>query len=146
MISISTVFTIIISLFFILLIVKSLTKKNFCVICLSFVLTWAYLLCMLFNNSFEDKVLLGIFMGQTSIGIYYLLEIKLRKRFHIFRLPFLLTLTIIIYSILSYSSEVISAIKLTIAIWILFMFIFVYRKSPKAKTLANKIIECCKRW
>lgn len=146
MINIYHAFLIITTLFFVLLFLKSVTKKDFCVICLSFSLTWVYLLFLLYTKAFSDALLLGIFMGQTSIGIYYVLERKLNKRFHIFRLPFLLSLTLLIYTVLNYSSTVLSATKFTLAIWAIFILIFVYRKNPKARKLVKKIIECCKRW
>lgn len=146
MISILSIFIVIISLFFILLFLKAVTKKNFCVICSSFAITWVGLLFMLLNGMFNNKVLLGIFMGQTSVGLYYFLEIKLKEKFHIFRLPFLLSLTLLIYSILDFSSEIIPALNITLASWVFFISIFAYRKSPGAKKLAKKIIECCKGW
>lgn len=139
-------FLIITALFFILLLIKSMTKKEFCVICVSFALTWIYLLFTPYRSAFSDKVLLGIFMGQTSIGIYYLLESKLDEKFHLFRLPFLLSLTLLIYAVLSYSSVVLSALKFILLVWAIFIIIFAYRKNPKAKKLVKKIIECCKRW
>src|SRR3989304_7053245 len=126
-------------LFFILLIIKSVFKiKKICIICLSVTLTWLVLLILYFLDIFADKVIIAILMGHTSLGIYYILEKKVRKDLLIFRLPYLLTSISIIYFILG--GFVISTLYLIAGLWLLFILIYLF----KFNKLAKKLIECCK--
>jgi len=128
-------------LFFILLIIKSVFKiKKICIICLSVTLTWLVLLILYFLDIFADKVIIAILMGHTSLGIYYILEKKVRKDLLIFRLPYLLTSISIIYFILG--GFVISTLYLIAGLWLLFILIYLF----KFNKLAKKLIECCKKW
>src|SRR3972149_645888 len=88
-------------LFFLLLALKNIFNlKKVCVICLSVTLSWAILLVFYFLNIFNDKIIIAILMGHTSLGIYYILEKKVKKNFLLFRLPYLLTGIFIIYIII----------------------------------------------
>ena len=128
-------------LFFILLIIKSVFKiKKICIICLSVTLTWLVLLILYFLDIFADKVIIAILMGHTSLGIYYILEKKVRKDLLIFRLPYLLTSISIIYFILG--GFVISTLYLIAGLWLLFILIYLF----KFNKLAKKLIECCRKW
>ena len=124
------------ALFFILLFIKSFTKKKFCVICVSVSLTWITLLILYFLNIFTDKLIIGILMGGTSVGLFYMLYEKIG----IFKLPFLLTLISMIYFILG--GFVISTLYLIAGLWLLFILIYLF----KFNKLAKKLIECCKKW
>ena len=124
------------ALFFILLFIKSFTKKKFCVICVSVGLTWITLLILYFLNIFTDKLIIGILMGGTSVGLFYMLYEKIG----IFKLPFLLTLISMIYFILG--GFVISTLYLIAGLWLLFILIYLF----KFNKLAKKLIECCKKW
>jgi len=128
-------------LFFILLIIKSVFKiKKICIICLSVTLTWLVLLILYFLDIFADKVIIAILMGHTSLGIYYILEKKVRKDLLIFRLPYLLTSISIIYFILG--GFVISTLYLIAGLWILFFIFNLFQN----KTFFKNIVECCKKW
>jgi len=65
------------ALFFILLFIKSFTKKKFCVICVSVSLTWITLLILYFLNIFTDKLIIGILiyfiLGGFVISTLYLI-------------------------------------------------------------------------
>lgn len=124
----------IILLFFLLLLIKSISKKEFCVICASISLTWLGLLL-----SSSNKIFIALLMGQTILGIYYFLE----KRFPIFRLPIILTLTFLGYALLSYD---ISAWWIILILWLTFLFISLYKKNTKINKIINKLIQCCKNW
>lgn len=143
------VLSFIIVLFFILLLVKNFfkgkIKRNFCVVCLSVSLSWTGLLVLYFLGLFEDKVLLGILMGHTSLGIFYIFESSFSERFKVFRLPLLLTFVTIIYFLLS-GFEPISFFIL-IGLWIVFGLVFLFLDTgEKQKSFVNKLIQCCRGW
>lgn len=129
------------ALFFTLLAIKSIFNiKKICVICASVTLAWAVLLTLYFLNVFTDKIIIAILMGHTSLGIYYLLEKRVKKRFLLFRLPYLLTSILLIYSILT--GFVISSLYLVLGLWLLFIILYL----SKFNKFTKKIIECCKKW
>ena len=128
-------------LFFLLLALKNIFNlKKVCVICLSVTLSWAILLVFYFLNIFNDKIIIAILMGHTSLGIYYILEKKVKKNFLLFRLPYLLTGIFIIYIIIGDFN--INSLFFILALWVLFFIIYLFKFNKFAK----KIIECCKKW
>ncbi|MEM4295962.1 MAG: hypothetical protein QXS91_04125 [Candidatus Anstonellales archaeon] len=141
-------------LFFVLLIVKAVINKfkkfDFCVICASVSLTWLFLLVLFYLGLYGNIVLIALLMGGSVVGLFYFIERKIaktkNKELTLFRLPFLLTLIFIAYTLLFYSYFDIRVVYLLALLWLLFFFIFLYRKNPKLKKIINKIIECCKRW
>jgi cbb3-type cytochrome oxidase subunit 1 len=80
-----------ISLF--LLLLKSKLQVRICAICLAVSLTWAGLLAAYHMGWFGNGLLLGLLMGQSITGIYYLLEKHASEPLLLFRLPLLLSLT-----------------------------------------------------
>ena len=128
-------------LFFILLALKNiLNLKKTCTICLAVTLTWVALLVLYFLDVFNDKILIAILMGHTSLGIYYTLEKRVKKEFLLFRLPYLLTSVLLIYSVLN--GLVINSLYFILGLWILFFIIYLFKNNK----LAKKIIECCRKW
>ncbi len=131
----------IIALFLILLIIKSIFNiKKICAICLSVTIGWIILLIFYFLGIFTDKIIIAILMGHTSLGIYYILEKKMKKDILIFRLPYLLTSIFIIYTLLENFN--INNLFFILALWALFFIIYLF----KFNKLAKKLIECCKKW
>ena len=129
------------ALFFILLIIKNIFNiKKFCTICLSISLIWIVLLIFYFLEIFSDKIIIAILMGHTSLGMYYIWENKIKEKFKVFRLPYLLTSILIIYYILN--SFVISSLYFLLGLWLLFFVVYLF----KFNKLTRKLIECCKRW
>ena len=128
-------------LFFVLLILKNIFDlKKACAICLSVSLAWIALLILYFLSIFTDKIIIAILMGHTSLGIYYLLEKKVKRRFLLFRLPYLLTSILAIYSI--FNGFYINSLYFIFGLWILFSIVYLFKFNKFTK----KIIECCKRW
>lgn len=123
-------------LFFIFLITKNSTRKNFCVICVSVSLAWIALLLLYLMDIFADKLAIAILMGHTSLGLFYLLYEKLG----LFKLPFLLTTISIIYFI--FEGIIMEALYLLIGIWAAFFIFYLINN----KSFSKKIIECCRRW
>ena len=81
-------------------------------------------------------------MGMSITGIYYLTDNKIGKRnkkFRVFRLPFILTLVIIAYYILTFENTI-NSILIVAGLWVLFVLIYVYDNTKFVK----KLLECCK--
>ena len=137
----------IIFLFFILLLAKEFfnekLKKRFCVICTSVTITWIVLLILNFISLFDDKILLGILMGHTSLGIFYIFERNASEKFKIFRIPLLLSFISIIYFTLGGFEKV--SFFILIGLWVVFGLVFLFRDSP-ARSFVNKLIACCRNW
>ena len=131
-------------LFLILLLVKSIIKRDFCVLCASVALTWIVLFVLFLTGFFSEKTIIAILMGMTALGIYYLLEKKIKRELTIFRLPFLLTLVFIIYTVLE-SFSLNSLIFLAV-LWVIFILIYLFRHNTGFNKFTNKLIGCCKKW
>ena len=132
-------------LFFLLLIIKNiLSLKKTCVICLSVILAWISLLAFYYLNIFNDKTIIAILMGQTSLGLFYTWEKKTREKFKVFRLPLLLSFIFIIYSVLESFSF--NSLVFIMALWVFFFIVYLFRTKKTISSFFNKILECCKRW
>src|SRR3989344_8339597 len=134
-------------LFFILLLIKSVFKKNkICVICASVFISWVFFLILYWKGKFLDKTIIAILIGESTLGVFYLIESKTKEEFKVFLLPALLTLILIGYGLIegfNYSSR---DLYLLVIIWILFFIIYSFKYKGKLGKLARKIIECCKKW
>ncbi|HLD03615.1 MAG TPA: hypothetical protein VJC17_02470 [Candidatus Dojkabacteria bacterium] len=134
-------------LFFVLLGIKALTKLQICAICLSVSLAWILLLILYWLGYFQETTLLALLMGQSILGIYYLIESKVKKDLLLFRLPFLLTLTFIFYSLINKSiSQFSEAVIFLILIWFGFFIIYIFKSDLRLQKFMKQIIDCCKRW
>ncbi len=136
-------------LFFLLLALKQVlpkkSRKNFCVICGSVSITWAVLLVLYWLNYFDDKIILAILLGQSITGIFYFLKSKLSKEKNIFALPFILTLTMIAYVLIS-SLKNFNTIIFLVILWLIFSLFYIYKRSKKFNFFIKKLIECCRNW
>ena len=133
------------ALFFLLLALKNiLNLKKTCAICLSVTLAWITLLIFYFLEIFNDKIIIAVLMGHTSLGIYYMLEKKVRKSFLFFRLPYLLTSIWLIYFIIE--GFILNSLYVIFILWLLFILVYLLRNNSGFSKFVNKLIECCKRW
>ena len=146
-------------LFFVLLLIKKGIKKRikkrgiteWCVLCAAVSVTWMILLLLYFLGLFSDTIIIAILLGQTSVGIFYLLEKKVPPKATLFRLPFLLTLTLSAYAWLSLGSagagkDLITTLFFLFLLWIGFFIVYLFREQAQFRILSKKLIECCKRW
>lgn len=142
------IFSSITVLFLIFLIVKKFVKLRFCVLCASICLTWVTLLVLYWLDLFEDFVLIALLIGNSIVGIYYLTERKVPEKFHIFRLPFFLSLIFIGYILIfaPMIGKLIPTAVLLVFLWIIFGFLFFYSHTSKLKSVVSYIINCCKNW
>jgi len=135
---------VIVSIFFLLLLVKNIFKLDFCVICSAFTLTWISLIILGYFGYFQDRVLIALLMGHTSLGLFYLFEEKAKRDVKILRLPVLLTLMMSAYAVVFDFNVDFSAYILLLVLWILFGFVYVFKNNSKIRVFANKLIECCR--
>jgi hypothetical protein len=143
---ITTILISITALFFVTLAAKAIIKKkNLCSICIAVSLTWIGLLSMYYNNMFTDIKIIALLMGMSLVGIYYIVEHHSPKQLTIFRLPFILTLILVSYFIITPAPYIQEVLFIAI-MWALFGVAYTYRKVPALRKMTKKIIECCKRW
>ncbi len=129
-----------------LLIIKSMSKWQFCVICTSVSFTWMTLLALYWLGLFDQPVIIAVLMGQSIVGFYYFLEKKTREELHIFRLPLLLTLTLVAFMALGVTTDLIQGLNLLAALWVVLTLLFLYRRNPRVRIVVDRIIACCKDW
>lgn len=133
-------------LFFLILLIKSISKKEkICSICLSVTFTWIILFILYHLGIFNDVIILSFLMGMTFLGVFYTIERKVHKNLTFFRLPFLLTLILLAYFIITLDNLFQESIFI-LTLWILFIITYSYRRNKRFEGFVNKIIECCKKW
>ena len=134
-------------LFFIFILIKQLFKKNkICVICASIFITWIIFLVMYWKEIFLDKTILAILIGETTLGIFYLIESKVKENFKIFGLPFIMTLILIGYTLIEGFNYSLNVLYFLILLWGLFFIFYLFKDEGKMGIFARKLVECCKRW
>lgn len=133
-------------LFFVALLVKEVLKKEFCAICASVSLTWLGLLISYWLRIFDDAIMLALLIGASTVGVFYIIEAKVRKEWTMFRLPFLLTLIAAGYSLVSVPDDLMKIVVFLIILWLFFIVAYLCRNNPKISSAAKRIVECCKRW
>ena len=136
----------IIGLFYIGSFVKIFIKLNrACMICLAVSLSWIILLALRYFDIFSDQLILGILLGESVVGGYYLWERRVKEEWLIFRLPVLLSLTFAAYIALSQRVDT-AVLALLAGVWLLHSFLYFYRRHPGIKTAFDRIVTCCSRW
>ncbi len=148
MIDLFIIFAGIVVLFLVLLILKSIFLKKFdvCTLCVTVSLSWIILLVLNHLGQFDDKVIIALLMGGSLVGIFYLVERKIKEEMTLFRLPFFSTLVLIGYSLLDFSAELLSVGFFLVGLWFVFWILYIYRTNSLFKTKVQKMVECCKRW
>lgn len=145
MISLFTILLAIVLLFVVLLAAKSATRKTFCVVCASVSVTWITLLALLYRGFEIDRAILGVLIGESVVGVYYLVERHVRPAWLTFRLPFLLTMTTGGVLLLRPDARDSRVFILLVALWGVALLI-TRLNHPRIKILAQKLIACCKNW
>lgn len=142
------IFAAIAALFILLLIFKSVSKWKFCVLCASAGITWLALLILYWNGAFNNPVILALLIGNSVVGIYYLVEKKTAEKLHIFRLPFFLTLLLAGYELVAGAafSQLLAPLLLLAFLWFISGILFIYRDRPSLKKAVASLLECCKNW
>ncbi len=145
--AIAATLLLIVLLFVLLLVLKRFLQRlpKICAICLAVSLSWIILLVLRQAGYVTDDLVLGILMGQSSLGIYYLLERKVSEKLLVFRLPTLLTLTLIVFTVVS-KNWYLDAWLLVLAVWFIIGTLYIYRNNKWAKSKVKSLIECCSNW
>lgn len=133
-------------LFILLLLIKSIVKKEFCVICGAVTLTWIGLLITRYLGLFTDTIVIALLLGHTSLGVFYLLEKRVSKQWLIFRLPLLLTLLSLTYLLLTETKDILTILSFLFLLWLAFGLLFAYQTNQRFHQLTKKLIDCCRRW
>lgn len=139
------VFILIVVIFYVTLILKSLFKVSICSICLAVSSSWLLLLAARGLGWFENSALLAMLLGMSVVGGFYLWERRASKNMLIYRLPVLLTLAFLAWSAVTLEINMVLAL-VVVAIWLLHSLIYLYRNNPNIKPKVDKIIACCSSW
>lgn len=145
MIGITYIFLAIVVLFAVLVSLRSLFSLKICALCASIFLTWVTLIVLMYLGYEIDPVFVGILMGGSAVGILYKLEQKLPSRYHLFKLPFLLTLIALTYVLLKQSIDTNLSIAIVL-LWIGMALLYAGRNTKGLKEFSRKLIECCRNW
>src|SRR3990167_2347724 len=124
------------------LIIKNLVNKAFCSLCVAVASVWLVLLYLYKSGRFGDGVLLALLVGQSITGIFYFTYRKLPKSLRIFSLPFFLSLTAVLYTLITAIVQLSVFILLTV-LWLAAWIIFIYRNDPGKKAVAKILAKCC---
>ncbi|MBC8500767.1 MAG: hypothetical protein H8D38_03310 [DPANN group archaeon] len=137
-------------LFFVLLFLKELLsrrlKEKFCVICAAVSLTWITLLILYWMDIFNNQIILALLIGESTVGIFYLVDARVKDKLKMFRLPFLLTLIVIGYSLIVVPEDIVKTVIFLLVLWLIFSIIYLYSNNRKINYFVKKLLECCKRW
>ncbi len=143
------IFYLVIGIFFLSLFVKSFLPRNMkekaCSICVAFFLTWVFLLGFYYLGNFDNLIIISLFMGMSIVGFFYLIERKVKEELTFFRLPFLLSLVLVGYFVLTLEN-LFREFILVIFLWIIFIAVYSYRNDSSFGMFVDKIVECCKKW
>lgn len=141
-----TVLAAITALFGLLLVFKGLLKREFCVLCASVSVTWLLLLALYALGYISEVIFIAVLVGESVTGVFYLVERRVKKRMKLFRLPFLLTLTLGAFALFVPVRELWSAILFLVAVWVVLLVVYVLRNKRVVGNMVKKIIACCKNW
>lgn len=140
------IFLSIATLFIALMLFQAISKWKFCALCASVSLTWLTLLAAYKLEKFNNPVILALLMGQSVVGVFYLVEKKVEEKYRLFRMPFVLTLTAVFYLALDATRPAFTALLVPAGLWLVMLVIYISREQPRLKTAVEKIINCCKNW
>lgn len=133
-------------LFLILAGIKKAVGWRYCALCLAIGGTWLSLLILYMMGRFAEPRVLAVLMGESAVGVYFLLEKRLNEKWQIFRAPFLLTLTYLVLLVVGVSEGALYGAGLLAGLWLLFILIYLFRGKQAFKEIFERIIACCRDW
>lgn len=131
--------------FYIATMLKGRFNLKVCSICLAVSVSWAILLTLRALGFIEDDLLIALLMGESVVGGYYLFERKARPEWLVFRLPVILSLSYIAFTVVADKLFVWAGI-VVLSIWLLHGALFYYRNHPSIKDRVDTLIACCSKW
>lgn len=142
---ISWVFLSIIGVFYGVLVLKSLVKLPVCSICAAVSASWMGLLALRIFDWYSNDLLIALLMGMSVVGGYYLWERHAKNERLIFRLPVLLTLASLAWTVVILRFDF-ALLSITASVWLAHGLLYMYRNSPSLKPRVDRIIACCSNW
>lgn len=139
-------FATLIGIFFALLAVKYIIKKELCVLCGSVSLTWLGFLIAYKLGEWSDPLPVILLMGGSVVGIYYLVDRRIRALWHVFRLPFFLTLMLAVLAVFYPLRELVMPGIFTLGTWLLMGSTYALRHMPGVKAFFEQLLACCRNW
>lgn len=134
------------ALFVVLLIVQSITRLKFCAVCVAVSITWLALLVFQLFGYDIDARLIAVLMGESVVGLYFLLEKRAPESWQMFRWPYIMTGTVLVYVIVGMRQEIWRALGVLALLWIVFGAIALFHQYPTLKKIADRLIACCRDW
>jgi len=92
------------AIFLTALFIHSFGHLKFCAVCVTIGATWlSLLIAWLFGYS-VNPLLIGVLMGECVVGLYHLIEKRAPSAWQIFRWPYMVTMTVLVYLIVGIRS------------------------------------------
>lgn len=132
-------------LFAVIVAIKRWLPFDVCAICTSVSTVWVMLLALYHLGAIVDATVIAILMGLSSLGIYYAVERRVPERLLLFRLPFLLSLVVIAYTLILMTVPVMVLGVLGL-LWFGFAVIYVSRRNVRYSVVVKRLIDCCSGW
>jgi hypothetical protein len=146
MISLPIIILLATGIFVIGLSAQNFSRLKFCAVCVAVSGTWFSLWLFYKLGFFVDKTVIGILMGESIIGLYYLLEKRLPSKWQIFRWPYIITMTSLVALMVGMRTELYKIMILLLIVWIIFIAIYIFANYPTVKKIAQRLLACCRDW
>ncbi len=134
------------ALFVLLLTVKSIFKVKICPLCVGVSLTWIGLLIARSQGFVFDQTIIAVLIGESIVGLYHLIEKRTKENWGLFRLPFLLSLTVAAFLLLGVEARPLPALVFMLVLWLALLMINTWRNCPLSQNIIKKLIACCRDW
>ena len=132
--------------FLVLLLLKSFMPWKFCVACVTISSSWMALLIWRAVGGAINPIFIAVLMGESVVGLYYVLEKNVPETWHIFRWPFLITATTVAYVASGLQTQLWLAFAFIAAIWIFFGLLYAVRHVALWQKVVQQLIACCRDW
>ncbi|PIR75734.1 MAG: hypothetical protein COU34_01195, partial [Candidatus Magasanikbacteria bacterium CG10_big_fil_rev_8_21_14_0_10_43_9] len=76
----------------------------------------------------------------------YLLEKKVPESLLLFRFPFFLTATALVFVMLGYAPTMMRSLFLLVLLWFITIGMYAYKSNPKVQQIIEEFMNCCKNW
>lgn len=132
-------------LFVAVLAAKAAVGVRVCALCTAVSGTWVALLFLYHGGYYGNETVIALLLGQSIVGLLYLLRDRVPERHEVFALPFLLTATLLGYALLVVEPLAYSA-GVVIATWLVATLLYTYRENERVETAFDEVVACCRDW